>query len=69
MYQFIFKVLLFTVDVRAQNEKWWDAVEYQPAELVLSSGIFKGKMIDFDGANIEIYRGKFRLESLVDRAS
>ena len=62
MFPFILKVLLFTVHVRAQNEKWWDAVEYQPAELVLSSGIFTGKMIDIDGTYIEIYRGKFKLE-------
>ena len=64
MYNYIFKLLFFTVHVRAQYGQWWEAMASQPAELQLSNGIFTGRMIDFDGTNVEIFRGKLKQEKL-----
>ena len=40
--------------------KWWDNIPFEPVELTLNSGVYKGKAIDFDGKIVEIFRGKCR---------
>ena len=57
----VFKVFLIGRVVTGQfdwSNKWWDRLDYQPSQLTLANGIFNGKVIEVEGNNIEIYRGK-----------
>ena len=54
----IFKVFLVGRVVTGQFYQWWDQLDYQTSQLTLVNGIFNGKVIEVEGSNIEIYRGK-----------
>ena len=54
----IFKVFLVGRVVTGQFYQWWDQLDYQTSQLTLVNGIFNGKVIEVEGNNIEIYRGK-----------
>ena len=38
-------------------DQWWDEMPFAPKDLDLTSGAVRGKVIDFWGDEIEIYRG------------
>ena len=53
-----------STDATTASGQWWEGMTSQPAELKLSNGVFTGRMIDFDGTNVEIFRGKLKQEKL-----